>query len=289
MKYILYIIAFTLFTTAGCSSTDEATSEPVSNPVLPQSVEKDVSYGSSAQQSYDLYLPKGRTAATTKTVIIIHGGSWVGGDKNDVNGFVTLVQTIFPDYAIVNMNYRLANGSTIAAFPNQTNDIDDAVQQLVDRKDVLQINGEFALMGASAGAHLATLYDYRYDEEDRVKAIVNVVGPVDFTDPFYANNAGFQALFDSLVDETAFAAGTDLARAVSPVLQVTAQSAPTINFYGNQDTLVALSQLTRLEQALTDHQIPFESTIVNGGHGNWTQAQYADVQAKIKTFLELHF
>ena len=66
-----------------------------------------VSYGENDDQVYDLYLPEGRTTASTKTIVIIHGGGWTEGDKADVNGFVSLIQTTHPDHAIVNMNYEV--------------------------------------------------------------------------------------------------------------------------------------------------------------------------------------
>jgi len=286
MNFYTYILLLVTLNIASCSSTDDPVQQERTQQNLPTTIEKNVSYGSSAQQSYDMYLPSGRNSNDTKTLIIIHGGSWISGDKADLNEFVTLTRESFPDHAIINLNYRLANGSTFPAFPNQTNDIDAAIQQLVERKENLQINGDFALIGFSAGAHLSTLYDYTYDSDNRVKAVVNIVGPADFTDPFYTVNNGFNFLLNSLVDVTAFPAGTDLATALSPAQQVTQNSSPTINFYGNRDRLVGLSHLTSLEKALRQNNIPFESTIVDGGHGNWNAEQYADLQVKVKVFLE---
>ncbi|SCY39060.1 Acetyl esterase/lipase [Nonlabens sp. Hel1_33_55] len=285
MNLFNYILVFLALNLGSCSTTDEVTQEEPQQ-TLPETIERNVSYGESNQQAYDMYLPSGRNDRDTKTIVIIHGGSWISGDKADLKGYVSLMQSAFPEHAIINMNYRLANGSFIPAFPNQINDVDAVLQQLKDRKQELQINGEFALMGLSAGAHLATLYDYKYDDDDQVKAVVNIVGPVDFTDPFYTSNSGFQFLLSNLIDASEFPAGIDPAVAVSPALQVNENSSPTINFYGNRDTLVALSQLTSLENALTENNIPFESTIYDGGHGNWSQEQYADLQIKVKAFIE---
>lgn len=287
MKTYIYIFLLAV-TITSCSSTGETFKE-ASQQVLPATVEKNIPYGASNQQVYDLYLPAARSSTTTKTLIIIHGGSWIGGDKNDLNGFVTFAQNEFPDYAVINMNYRLANGSSIPAFPNQINDVDAVIKKMTDLKEKLQINGQFALMGFSAGAHLSTLYDYKYDPNNQVKAVINLVGPVDFTDSFYASNNGFQSFFKNLIDASVYPDINEAAVVLSPARQVNANSSPTINFYGDQDNLVALSQLKSLENALSNHDIPYESTIVSGGHGNWNKAQYEDVQSKIKKFLEIHF
>ena len=67
----------------------------------------DISYGNNELQTYDLFLPAGRSSATTDLVLLIHVGSWISGDKSDIDGIVDLLQTTMPDYAIANMNYRL--------------------------------------------------------------------------------------------------------------------------------------------------------------------------------------
>ena len=44
----------------------------------------DISYGNNELQTYDLFLPAGRSSATTDLVLLIHGGSWISGDKSDI-------------------------------------------------------------------------------------------------------------------------------------------------------------------------------------------------------------
>ena len=288
MKLLIFLLTFSLFSTS-CSSTDEGLREIDSKPTLPQTIEKDVSYGSSSQQTYDVYLPAGRDVATTKTIVLIHGGSWVSGNKNDLNPLIARLQNSLPDYAIVNMNYRLANGGSIKAFPNQLEDIATVLTNLKTTRSDLQINGEVALLGVSAGAHLSALYASTMNTGDQVKAVVNIVGPTDFTDPYYKDNPGFQLLLANLVETSAYAVGTDIAKALSPAQQITESTPPIINFYGNQDQLVALSQLERLEAGLMANAVPHESTIYDGGHGNWNETQYTDLEKKTKLFLERYF
>ena len=242
MKIFFYAIALSFLQLNSCSSTDEVIKEETQQSV-PASSEKDVPYGENPQQTYDIYLPADRSVKKTKTLIIVHGGSWVSGDKADLDGFVSFSQEAFPDYAVVNMNYRLSNGTTVPAFPNQINDVDAVIKKLTGLKKELNINGEFAFMGFSAGAHLATLYDYSYDTNNQVKTVINIVGPVDFTDPYYTNNTNFQKFLDGLVDKDAYPTDANTAALLSPVEQVSEQSSPTINFYGNQDQLVAIKSI----------------------------------------------
>ncbi|MDP5077277.1 MAG: alpha/beta hydrolase, partial [Nonlabens sp.] len=87
-------------------SCNNETSKPETEVTLAEKTELNVSYGIDPQQTMDMYLPANRTASTTKTVVIIHGGGWTSGDKNEVNGLVGLVQRALPDHAVINMNYR---------------------------------------------------------------------------------------------------------------------------------------------------------------------------------------
>ena len=42
-----------------------------------------VAYGSSSAQAMDIYLPANRNTGSTKVIVLIHGGGWISGDKND--------------------------------------------------------------------------------------------------------------------------------------------------------------------------------------------------------------
>ena len=76
------------------------------------SVQLNVSYGDDPQQVYDLYLPANRSSSKTKVIVLVHGGGWTEGDKEDMSGFIPFIQNDFPNHAIVNLNYELASNST---------------------------------------------------------------------------------------------------------------------------------------------------------------------------------
>ncbi len=66
------------------------------------------SYGTDPLQKMDIYLPANRSVTATKVIIMIHGGGWVGGDKADFSNMIDSLKKRLPDYAIFNINYRLA-------------------------------------------------------------------------------------------------------------------------------------------------------------------------------------
>lgn len=247
----------------------------------------DVSYGNHEQQKYDLYLPANRSSDKTKVVVLVHGGGWIEGDKADMNSLIPQIKSRHPEHAIVNINYVLANSNT-PAFPNQFLDIDSVINKLTSESNDLQILPEFALIGASAGAHISLMYDYVYDTNDQVKMVADIVGPTDFTDIFYSSNPGFTILLAALVDESAYPTNTSYPEILSPALQVSNASSPTLLFYGNQDTLVPLSNGETLNNALTNAEIDHNFTIYDGGHGNWAQNDIENMISQISSYINVY-
>ena len=285
-KVLLFVLLLGIqFNCISC--TQDSISEPVSNNPLKEEKLMDVSYGDDPQHLYDLYLPANRSSSKTKVIALVHGGRYTKGDKKQMRSFVRHFQENNPDYAIVNINYVLADSVT-PAFPNQILNIGMVINELTLQKEELQILPEFALVGTSSGAHLSMMYAYVHDIEKRVKAVVDIVGPTDFTDPFYRDHRGYSAFIASLVDESAYPADTDYFEVLSPALRVTESSSPTILFYGDSDPTVPLSNAITLKAALNNAEVKNEYFIYNGGHFNWEPEDKQDVLLKTSDFINIH-
>ena len=138
-----------------------------------------VSYGNDSMQRMDIYLPAGRSENSTKSIVLIHGGGWNAGSKNDFATYIDTLKKRLPDFAIFNIDYRLATTKTI--FPTQENDVKSAIEFIAANAEEYGVNkNEIALLGASAGAHLAVLQAYRYDDV-KSKAVIDFFGPTDLT------------------------------------------------------------------------------------------------------------
>ncbi len=271
-----------LFLTLGCNQSTESSS----NKNLPAEDKLNVAYGSDIQQKMDVYLPAGRDS-DTKTIILLHGGGWSGGSKSDLAYFVPMLKKQFPNYAIVNMNYRLGTSSS-PGFPKQIQDIEKAIAYLQDAN--YDISKEYAFIGASAGAHLGMLYAYRHDPQREVKAVVSIVGPADFSDPAYTTNPWFQFGLSSLIGYVNVQKNPEVYLEVSPATHVSAQSPPTAMFYGGQDQLIPSSQGPRLKSKLDEFNVYNELHFYpGGGHGNWNSKINADFQEKLISFLKSKF
>lgn len=285
MKKLLFIILFVSFQISfiSCSKdNDNNQAEPLAAETM-----LNVTYGNDPQQKYDLYLPANRTSAKTKIIVLVHGGGWTEGDKADMDFFIPYIKLRHPNHAIVNINYVLANAIT-PAFPNQFLDVDAVINKLTSEKDELQILPEFALIGASAGAHISLMYDYVYDTDDQVKMVGDIVGPTDFTDPFYSDNPNFPFLMAALVDESAYPSGTNYPEVLSPSLLVSNNSSPTLLFYGNADPMVPLTNGTTLNSALNNAQIDHGFTVYEGGHGDWAPVDIDDMKEQISIYIDTY-
>jgi len=294
MRIPLYILLF-FFGIGGalssCSSEENVPLLEESRILLEAETFFNVSYGPSSQQVYDLYLPAARNSEKTKVIILIHGGGWIHGDKSNMNRFITGIRENHPNHAIVNINYVLGSVTPpiVPAFPNQFLDIDAVINKLTTEKEALQILPEFALVGSSAGAHLALMYDFVYDTDDQVKFVANIVGPTNFTDPFYAKDPSFMEGLSLLVDENKYPSGINIAEATSPIFQLNSASSPAVMFYGNQDAIVPLSNGTSLDAAFSDAKITHSFTTYNGGHNDdWSEADLLNLQSQISEYIEIY-
>lgn len=275
MKNLVFFFLFLVVT--GCSKNDTtvaAAYEQLSN----------IAYGTDALQKMDLYLPAGRTTDSTRTIVLVHGGAWVEGDKTEFNSFIPVIQQRFPGYAIANINYRLASAGG-NYFPTQENDMKAAIDFLSQKRADYRISEKLVLLGASAGAHMAMLHAYKYGSPS-IRAVVDFFGPADM-----------KALYDSTTNPTnklgivLLLGGTPSTNPSgysqsSPLTFVTSLSTPTIIFHGLNDTIVPLSQSitlkTKLQNAGVTHQLHLYP---NAGHELWPQPVMNDAFNKIQAFV----
>ncbi len=283
-KFLIYTLIILFI--SSCSSNNDDNNDVT----LTATQQLDVSYGSDTDQKYDIYLPEGRTDETTKVFILVHGGSWVSGDKADMNDIANSLKFQFPDYAIVNINYRLA-GIGVSPFPMQIDDIETIVSDLKSKSDEYQITDEYGFVGVSAGAHLSMLYSYKYDDTSDVEMVCSIVGPTNLTDDAYINDPAYSMIPPSFeaITGVSYLGNPTFYENVSPYHVVTASAAPTILFYGDTDPLIPTSQGVDMNAKLDMLGVTNEFTLYAGeGHG-WVGANLIDTNVKLSAFITTHF
>jgi len=283
LKFVaLNLIVFITF--LSCAE-DLGTSDFNKIPINPlESYEEfNISYGDDINQTFDLYLPKNRTN-TTKIMVLVHGGGWSSGDKSDMNDIKKRLIKDFPELAVVNMNYKLADNNN-APYPMQINDISSVIKYLKTNELRYTVSNKIGFIGFSAGAHLSLLWSYAFDVENNVNMVCSIVGPTNFTDPKITEN---NTLNKPLVQW--FGANPELSvlKTISPYHQVKKTAPATILFYGGKDPLIPISQGTALRDKLQDLDVTHEFTVYpEKGHG-WDGIELLDTWIKLNVFIKTH-
>jgi acetyl esterase/lipase len=136
----------------------------------------------------DVYIPKNKTSKTYPAVILIHGGGWLTGSKENER---ILAQHLAENgFVAVSVEYRLGFE---AVYPAGVIDVKDAIRWMRKKSKKYNINPDkIAVLGASSGAQMATLigatanstfYEPNLKISDAVQAIINVDGIVSFIHP----------------------------------------------------------------------------------------------------------
>ena len=247
---------------------------------------KNVSYGSDTAQRLDVYFPAKRDAVNTKVILFIHGGSWIGGDKSEFNQAIAAIHPKLADYAIFNMNYRLANSEN--RLSSQINGIKSAMSFIEDKAGEYNINvNKIGLVGASAGTHLALLQAYKNNSLGKIKAVVDLFGPADLKDLYNNHPVPLQvhSILANLLGKTP-SSDAVLYHQSSPINFVNDKTIPTCIFHGTNNMIVTISQSSKLKATLLNNNVKVEMTAYGAeGHG-WYGKNLSDTYAKTVKFLK---
>ncbi len=120
------------------------------------------------------------TSGKNPTLIVAYGGAWRTGSPDDYEQFSSYMAA--QNYTVVTIDYRHAPKHQ---FPKQLEDVEAALKYIQVNADELEVDlTKIAIMGRSAGGHLATLAAYKQDAIP-FKAVVNYYAPVDLAEGYY--------------------------------------------------------------------------------------------------------
>lgn len=225
----------------------------------------------------DIYLPA-NTKKPLPLVIWIHGGAWMLNDKYADMGYMKNTVKSFLDsgYALASIDYRY---STVAAFPAQIQDCNQAIQFLYDHASRYSIDkNKIALIGFSAGGHLASLIGLSSNNHIasffaagqrptfKIKTVLDFYGPADFvmlggvTDTAVNNNKNAVAILLGAMPLKR----PDLAKTASPVTYVDKDDPPFLIVQGEKDESVPYTQSIMLQSWLQLAGVKNDIIIVPG-------------------------
>lgn len=218
----------------------------------------------------DAFLPS--TQGPHPALLLVHGGSWMWGDKRDMRPIAdVLVQR---GYACFAPEYRLAPAHH---YPAQIEDCVGAVQFLRANAERFDIDpARIGAFGLSAGGHLVSMLgvlDERADptsddpvkrQSSRVQCVVSFFGPAKLT-------REKELEFDTMPPpEFLGDAPSSAYEDASPVHFVTRDDAPFLLVHGDADPKVPLGHSVLMDEELRAAGVPSELLVVHGGgHGDF--------------------
>ncbi len=122
-------------------------------------VKKDIPYvlGGTPLQTGDLFAP--RTSTLHAAILLIHGGAWKWGTRNDPGVTYMAPRLAAAGFTVFNISYRLVEQG--GRFPDDLEDCKTALAWMVIHAKKLRINPkDIFIVGTSAGAHLALMAAY---------------------------------------------------------------------------------------------------------------------------------
>lgn len=191
---------------------------------------------------------------TQPCVVVIHGGSWCGGNSQQLPELNS--ELARQGFQVASVNYRLAPKYT---SPAPIEDIIEAIDYLKKNSRELQIDtNNFILLGRSAGAQLAMVAAYTKNIPG-VRGVVNFYGPTDMVRGYEVPANPF--VMDSRKVLEDFLGGPlkkipHLYKASSPVEVVNGSNIPTLIIHGANDALVSIEHGERLKERLAANKIP---------------------------------
>lgn len=251
------------FLLVGCSTHIDKPNGPAPVPLKTDfDVVRDVTFtpdGWPQQLRADVYVPRGDGA--WPGVLLIHGGGWSSGDREQVQGIAERLAK--RGFVAFNTTYRLAPQYR---FPAALEDVQLALRFMQDNAAQFRMRPErIGAFGYSAGAHLAAMLgtlspgDALF-AEPRVAAVVAGGTPSDLS-KFKGGKLVPQFLGTTLQENP------EAYRHASPVTTISRDDPPFFVYHGGSDLLVSMDHAEDLHAALLAAGVRSELFILRGrGH-----------------------
>jgi acetyl esterase/lipase len=204
----------------------------------------------------------------------------------------TVAEIVGAGYALASIDYRF---STQAIFPAQIQDCNRAVSFLFDNADKYGFDRtRFAVMGFSAGGHLASLLGLSNNTNVAnffmpgtsqlftIKAVVDFYGPAEL---ILFPGADNEKSPEGLLIGAAPLARPDLAKAASPVTYVDKNDPPFLIIHGEKDELVSPRQSQLLSAWLNVVGVPNDVIMVKDAPHFGAMFDAEDIRVKVMSFL----
>ena len=243
-KILALILTIQLFFTSGFGLIGEK-----------YDVFENIRYGEAERDLVTVYVPKNAYERDYNAcILIIHGGSWTGGEKEDMAPFCKKIA--MKGYITATMSYSLCKNNEVSDVTVYTmlDEITECIGAIKDFGDENDLNiSKLATMGYSAGGHISMLYSYARPEDSAIKLsfTANRVGPSDMTPNAWGEmtSYGLTSMLTGteITDEMKKNGEANrLANEISPVNYVNENTMPSIFAYAGMDPIVTIGNRTAM-------------------------------------------
>lgn len=185
----------------------------------------------------DAHIPDG--TGPFPTAILVHGGGWVAGDKQQYINYL-FKPLADAGFAWFSINYRLAPQYR---FPAPADDVEQAIRFIKANAAKYKVDTRrIALIGESAGGHLVAYVGARSQGPSRVAAVVSMYGIHDFISASQAWKPVPTEVLQLFGINVVDAATVPLLIQASPVVYITRDSPPFLLLHGSKDEDVPYEQ-----------------------------------------------
>ncbi len=188
------------------------------------------------QLKLDLYQSAKRDGGPRPLILVIHGGSWNGGNRKQLPAINRYLAN--KGYAVASIDYRHAPKWR---FPAAVDDVFRALEFLQANATELQIDAtKVVLIARSAGGQIALSAAYA-QRNDSIAGVIAFYAPTDLVLGYQKPSR--RAVLDSKTVLEDYLGGTpaqkpDLYAAASPAANVTSAAPPTLLVHGGLDPIV---------------------------------------------------
>ncbi len=231
---------------------------------------------------FDMFYPD--VQKTDGCIIVIHGGGWVSGEKEDMHPIAESFAQSGITCACV--EYRLA---PLHTYPAAVRDCQSLVEYLRLHAEELQIHPDkIGAFGNSAGGHLSSSLAVRDDLEGlktsvRVNCAVDISGLVDLTNPkeqFPEIAWDFLGQFMGVP----FEGNEQLWADASPLFHINEHASPILIFHGECDDVVYPDQSQRFYELLKTSGIKTDLKILKGEWHSFSPNAFDSIMNESKDF-----
>lgn len=224
-------------------------------------IKTDIQYGIAEGQPLLLDAGIPASSGLHPAVILVHGGGWSSGDKQDMNLFTDLLSA--SDLTWFSINYRLAPEYR---WPACLEDVQVAVRWIREHAKEYKADPQrIALAGYSAGGHLVCMAAVKASPDEQVQAVVALAAPTDQesdTDRRGGFSKSMQNLFG--LPESMNIEARRLLRQNSPVRYMDAGLPPFLLIHGTADKSVPYQQSIVVRSKLSDLNVPCKLITIEG-------------------------